>query len=155
MARAGSRKTKLNAMTVDIATLPPYYQSYVFSMKQFLTVLESYRQLVANLGISKPLLEWMDSCRECVNEFEQLIQNQMDELVSHADFVDQRPDMASALEYTLDETPNSVLSYPSELSDDECKQMEEVDELMERIYLKVRDSGYEMYHYWINAEFKM
>ena len=155
MARAGSRKTKLNAMTVDIATLPPYYQSYVFSMKQFLTVLESYRQLVANLGISKPLLEWMDSCCERVNEFEQFIQDQMDELVSHADFVDQRPDMASALEYTLDETPVSVLSYPQELSEDECKQMEEVDELMERIYLKVKAAGYEMYHYWIDAEFKM
>lgn len=155
MARAGSKKIKLNAMTVDIATLPPYYQSYVFSMKQFLTVLESYRQLVANLGISKPLLEWMDHCSERVNEFEQLIQDQMDELVSLADFEDQRPDMASALEYSLNETPMSVLSYPQELSEDECKQMEEVDELMERIYLKVKAAGYEMYHYWIDAEFKM
>ena len=97
----------------------------------------------------------MDSCCERVNEFEQFIQDQMDELVSHADFEDQRPDMASALEYTLDETPVSVLSYPQELSEDECKQMEEVDELMERIYSKVKAAGYEMYHYWIDAEFKM
>lgn len=132
----------------ELASVPdnpsPYRHNYVVAVSRFYIELNANRRLLANLSIFLPFIESIDQLEWALEEGITWILDCVDGNMEFDDLMERFVDVGRDLGEFLDGAPTLFQSLPSTPEKKLEYVFEDIEELSERLWARIRTAGYEM-----------